>query len=231
MGFVRRSFRIADLATKSSQSMVALLQITAFALSATSMPKDIRVERWWWGDDKEATSTVKTAERTEVLWRMLQIAAHEDDLDEAKRNALLIPYVKNAGDNGCDFVAVVAKSEDEQVLGAGWMQRWTDPDSRGFAFMQENIPEIALGVDPEYQGQGIGSKILNGLISGAYEQENDWPGICLSVRSDNPAVRLYERLGFKIVQDSEKRNRVGTLSFNMVYWLLSPPGDDEQASV
>lgn len=34
-------------------------------------------------------------------------------------------------------------------------------------------------------------------------------GISLSVRTDNPALRLYERMGFRLVEDSEAANRVG----------------------
>jgi hypothetical protein len=41
----------------------------------------------------------------------------------------------------------------------------------------------------------------------------------LSVRETNPAVRLYERLGFKLVPGSEKTNRVGTRSFNLLLEL------------
>jgi ribosomal protein S18 acetylase RimI-like enzyme len=37
------------------------------------------------------------------------------------------------------------------------------------------------------------------------------------VRETNPAMRLYERLGFRRVPGREVRNRVGTMSFGMVY--------------
>jgi len=40
-------------------------------------------------------------------------------------------------------------------------------------------------------------------------------GISLNVRRSNPAVRLYERLGFRKVPGSEMVNRVGGVSIIM----------------
>jgi ribosomal protein S18 acetylase RimI-like enzyme len=42
------------------------------------------------------------------------------------------------------------------------------------------------------------------------------PAICLSVRKDNPAIRLYERFSFEQVHGSERVNTIGTESQNML---------------
>jgi hypothetical protein len=42
-----------------------------------------------------------------------------------------------------------------------------------------------------------------------------YAGMSLSVRADNPAVRLYERVGFRKVVGTESVNRVGTTSYTM----------------
>jgi ribosomal protein S18 acetylase RimI-like enzyme len=39
--------------------------------------------------------------------------------------------------------------------------------------------------------------------------------VSLSVRSSNPALRLYERSGFKVIEGSETINRTGGKSFTM----------------
>jgi ribosomal protein S18 acetylase RimI-like enzyme len=42
-------------------------------------------------------------------------------------------------------------------------------------------------------------------------------GLCLSVRSENPACQLYERLGLRIVEGSAVRNRrTGGISLEMI---------------
>jgi GNAT superfamily N-acetyltransferase len=85
--------------------------------------------------------------------------------------------------------------------------------------VRETIPEICIAVEPNFQGQGIGSRLLEELIQGAMELDGV-PGVtCQSVREDNPAVHLYERMGFRRIDGSEQVNRVGVLCFNMVRWF------------
>ena len=42
-------------------------------------------------------------------------------------------------------------------------------------------------------------------------------GLCLNVRHDNPAQRLYERVGFRLVPGSGVPNRVGGTSLGMLW--------------
>ena len=46
---------------------------------------------------------------------------------------------------------------------------------------------------------------------------NRFEAVSLSVRGDNTAVRLYERVGFIKIPGSEILNRTGEISFNMIY--------------
>lgn len=56
----------------------------------------------------------------------------------------------------------------------------------------------ALGVNPNYQGKGIGSKLLQFLIQEYVTQKHQTLG--LLVEEDNPnAKKLYLKLGFKVV--------------------------------
>jgi ribosomal protein S18 acetylase RimI-like enzyme len=77
-------------------------------------------------------------------------------------------------------------------------------------------------VVPGREGQGIGSALLARLLA---EVEGSAPAVSLSVRADNPARRLYARLGFVEVDGSEVGNRVGGTSLTMVRpYDGTPPG-------
>jgi ribosomal protein S18 acetylase RimI-like enzyme len=53
---------------------------------------------------------------------------------------------------------------------------------------------------PEYQGRGIGTQLINDLLAEAFRQ-----GLPVSLRvlKINPARRLYERLGFVVVDEAD----------------------------
>jgi ribosomal protein S18 acetylase RimI-like enzyme len=63
---------------------------------------------------------------------------------------------------------------------------------------------------PAAIGQGIGGALLGALLAQARGQ---YPAVALSVRESNPAIRLYKRHGFTVVDTVT--NRVGGRSFVM----------------
>ena len=65
---------------------------------------------------------------------------------------------------------------------------------------------MSIGVKPNARGQGVGEKLMRLLIGEAARRRL---GLCLSVRSENPARRLYERLGFRDIPGSAAANRTG----------------------
>jgi ribosomal protein S18 acetylase RimI-like enzyme len=68
----------------------------------------------------------------------------------------------------------------------------------GRLFIHETACEIRImdiAILPEYRNKGIGTAVLNGIISTA-EQKNKRASIHVEIY--NPARRLYERLGFTI---------------------------------
>jgi ribosomal protein S18 acetylase RimI-like enzyme len=58
------------------------------------------------------------------------------------------------------------------------------------------IVDIALL--PEHRGNGIGTAILRDLVD---EADADGKAITIHVERFNPALRLYERLGFSVAED------------------------------
>jgi len=62
-----------------------------------------------------------------------------------------------------------------------------------------------IALIPEARGHGVGTHLLNELIA---EGKSTGAIVTIHVEKFNPALRLYDRLGFRIVDDRE------------AYWFL-----------
>jgi ribosomal protein S18 acetylase RimI-like enzyme len=147
-------------------------------------------------------------EDLEILWDFLAIAAYEPDAAAVKTLPNVAAYLagwRRPGDFG--FVA----EQDGTVIGAAWGRQFS-ADDRKIAFADDRTPWISIGVRPAARGQGIGEKLLRALIAEAGLRRL---GLCLSVRNENPARRIYERLGFRVVAGSAVPNRAGGVSLGM----------------
>jgi len=152
----------------------------------------------------------------EFLWEMLFYASHSNDepgVDPAdiRTNSDLVGYIdgwKRLGRDG------VIAEQGTRPVGAAWLRLLTDLDRANPVFVDTETPELAIAVTPGMEGMGIGSAMLESLVTDA---RGRFPGIVLSSRAENPAVRLYERAGFRVV--AEVTNRVGTRSVKMVVEL------------
>lgn len=152
---------------------------------------------------------LKTAD-CPVLWTMLMYAARESSVAAVKANPDAARYVRGwgrVGDRG------VVADMDGLSVGAAWLRLWSDGD-HGYGYLSDEIPELAIALLPDYRAQGIGTALLKQILSTA---RRSYPGIGLSVRSDNPALRLYQRLGFEPVAGTETINQAGGRSFSMLY--------------
>jgi ribosomal protein S18 acetylase RimI-like enzyme len=109
--------------------------------------------------------------------------------------ALALPAVahilENFGREG-DF-GFVAETADKILIGAIWARLFTD-DEKGYGFVSAEIPELAVAVAPDFRGRSAGTKLLKELIKEARNLK--FPALSLSVDRRNPALKLYERLGF-----------------------------------
>jgi len=64
---------------------------------------------------------------------------------------------------------------------------------------EQQIRIVDVAILPEFRGKGVGTKILGGLI-----QESELSGKKLNIHVEyfNPALHLYERLGFIKTDDT-----------------------------
>lgn len=85
---------------------------------------------------------------------------------------------------GAEFSVILS---DDLPAGRLYVARW-----------REEIRIVDIALLPEHRGMGIGTRLLNDLIS---ESEAAGQLISIHVERFNPALRLYERLGFHAVAD------------------------------
>lgn len=153
-----------------------------------------------------------TSSDTEALWGFLQMAAEEPSREAVTANPTLVAYVHGFGERPGDC-GVVADDQNGRLVGAAWCRLWSDRH-RGYCFIDDATPEMALAVDPDHRGQGIGTQLVQHLLETLAE---DYPAVCLGVRTNNPAWQLYQRMGFYEVEGSRVTNRVGGTSLTMIY--------------
>lgn len=114
--------------------------------------------------------------------------------------ALAVPelarYIQEWGRPG--DAAVIAT--DERPVGAAWYRLFRADDA-GYGFVNEKTPELGIGITRLRRGEGLGSRLLHALCEQA--SSDGFMGISLSVAKRNPAVRLYERAGFVVVESDQ----------------------------
>lgn len=151
-----------------------------------------------------------TVEDELIIWEMLRYASHESSIKSVRQQPALARYASGwgrVGDLGC------IAEQDTVALGMAWLRLWQGED-RGYGYISNRIPELAIAVSPDFRRQGIGTHLLKQILAMAQDR---FGAVSLSVRADNPVVRLYERSGFIKVPGSETFNRTATVSFNMVH--------------
>jgi GNAT superfamily N-acetyltransferase len=84
-------------------------------------------------------------------------------------------------------------AEEAAPVGAAWL-RFLPEDEPGYGFVDARTPELTIGVVAACRGRGVGRRLLLGLLDAAREEGVE--RVSLSVEPDNPAMRLYERVGF-----------------------------------
>jgi len=75
----------------------------------------------------------------------------------------------------------------------GWLQSTTQGDALFLA---------QLFVDGSFQRRGIGTEVMNRLIAEAMRTRQ---AVTLGVVKTNPALRLYQRLGFRITHEDDRK--------------------------
>lgn len=100
--------------------------------------------------------------------------------------------------------ALVAE-KDGTRLGLAWYRLFTEA-VHGEGFVDAETPELAVAVVEGQRGMGVGSALLEAIHARAREQ--GLRRISLSVDHDNPARRLYARLGYVELHERDDDDRM-----------------------
>ncbi|HBR34583.1 MAG TPA: hypothetical protein DD734_08110 [Firmicutes bacterium] len=118
-------------------------------------------------------------------------------------------YMKDFGSKPGD-IGVVAEQND-QIIGAAWTRIIPS-----YGHIDDETPELAISILPAFREYGIGTKLMKKLFT--VLRTNGYSRTSLSVQKDNPAVRFYERLGYRVAE--EKSDHVGNVDFIMLKELI-----------
>jgi ribosomal protein S18 acetylase RimI-like enzyme len=129
-----------------------------------------------------------------ILWEMLYLGLQTAEGETAPsrdivRRPELARYVEGWGRTG-DAGFVAHDPDEDKLLGAVWFR----------SSIGDATPELAFAVKPSHRRHGIGAALLTQWVRANPQQS----AISLRVAASNPAVRLYERFGFKVVQQSDE---------------------------
>ena len=156
-------------------------------------------------------------DESELIFSFLTIAARMAESGEPIQKALsdkqLTKYWQSWGQTA-DLGVVATRDSDGVPISCAWLRQLPADDA---GFVAQGVLELAIGTVESERGRGVGRQVLARLIELSRERAR---GISLSVRADNPAVRLYQALGFQTT--AEITNRVGTASLCMSLQFPAP---------
>lgn len=91
------------------------------------------------------------------------------------------------------FVAVV----EDKVVGAVWVRTVEQ-----YGHLDNNTPSFAISILKEYRKLGIGTALMKKML--IFLKEQGYKKASLSVQKANYAVRMYQSVGFVIIDENEE---------------------------
>jgi ribosomal protein S18 acetylase RimI-like enzyme len=142
-----------------------------------------------------------TSQDEPILWDMVyQGLQSGQETNAPSREILKGPefarYVEGWGRPG-DAGFVAHDPASGKTVGAVWC-RPSSAVSRKEG--EETIPELAWAVEPQHRRRGIGAALMTQWVKANPHQS----AVTLAVSAKNPAVRLYERFGFKVASEEPR---------------------------
>lgn len=104
-------------------------------------------------------------------------------------------YIKDFGTKKDDYC--FCAEADGKIVGAVWVR-----NINGYGSVDNNTVEFAISVFDEYQKMGIGTALMNKMLE--HLNKLNYSKASLAVQKENYAVRMYQKVGFEIVDENEQ---------------------------
>lgn len=104
-------------------------------------------------------------------------------------------YIQDFGKQKDDYC--FCAEVDNIVVGAVWVRNINE-----YGSIDDVTVEFAVSVFDEYQNMGIGTALMKKMLE--HLKELNYPKASLAVQKGNYAVRMYQKVGFEIVDENKQ---------------------------
>ena len=121
-----------------------------------------------------------------------------EGMEVPPRSVISLPelqtYIKDFGLLKDDFT-LVAEIE-KQIVGAVWVRIIND-----YGHIDSSTPSLAISLYKDYRKHGIGIAMMKEMLN--LLRNHGYKSVSLSVQKANYAAKMYQKLGFKIVNENK----------------------------
>lgn len=104
-------------------------------------------------------------------------------------------YIKDFGKQKDDYC--FCAEVNNRIIGAVWVR-----NINGYGSIDDVTVEFAISVFDKYQKMRIGTALMNRMLE--HLKELNYPKASLAVQKENYAVRMYQKVGFEIVDENDQ---------------------------
>lgn len=104
-------------------------------------------------------------------------------------------YIRGFGEGTHDYC--LCAETDGRVVGAVWV-RVID----GFGHLDDETPEFSISILRDFRGAGIGTRLMRAMLG--FLEAQGYTKTSLAVQKDNYALRMYQKLGFEIIDENDQ---------------------------
>ena len=103
------------------------------------------------------------------------------------------------------YIADFGKSDDwclvaevkEKIVGAVWVRVMDD-----YGHIDDETPSFAMSLYEEYRNMGIGTALMRNMLE--FLKNKGYKQTSLSVQKANYAARMYQKVGFEVIDEKEE---------------------------